>query len=223
MRLTNLIAIAAFAAAGAAGAVTVPNGDFEAGNTGFTSAYNYGPNANDLATFGENTYSVVNNAQFSHSLFVSYGDHTTGAGLYLVANGATTPNTTVYASSAIALIAGGSYSFGGFFSNAYPDSPAQIDFRVSLDGGPATSIGTYTIAAGAGVWDGASFTFNNGTATSAVLSFVDLNTAGGGNDFGIDDITLTAVPEPATWGLMIAGFAGVGIAARRRRAGVVAA
>jgi len=216
------LALVAALSASAAGAVVVPNGDFEAGNSGFTSAYNYGPNANDLSTLGVNTYSVVNNAQFSHSLFNSYGDHTTGQGLYLVANGATTANTTVYASSSIAVIAGKSYTFGGFFSNAYADSPAQIDFLVSLDGGPATSIGTYTIAAGAGVWNGASFNFNSGTATSAVLSFVDLNLAGDGNDFGIDDITLTAVPEPATWGLMIVGFGLVGFAARRRRTAVAA-
>ncbi len=216
MRLLITAAVALIASG--ASAVTVPNGDFEAGNTDFTSGYNYGPNANDLSTLGEDTYSVVNNAQFSHSSFVSYGDHTTGEGLYLVGNAATTPGTPVYTSSSIAIVAGKTYTFGGFFSNAYPDSPAQIDFLVSLDGGPATSIGSYTIAAGAGVWNAASFTFYSGTATSAVLSFVDLNTAGGGNDFGIDDITLTAVPEPATWGLMIVGFSLVGFAARRRTA-----
>lgn len=221
MRLLTTAAIALIASG--AGAVTVPNGDFEAGNTGFTSAYKYGPNANDLSTMGEDTYSVVDNAQFSHSSFVRYGDHTSGEGLYLVANAAVTANTTVYASSSIAVIAGKTYTFGGFFSNAYPDSPAQIDFRVSLDGGPAASIGSYTIAAGAGVWNSASFTFNSGTATSVVLSFVDLNLAGGGNDFGIDDITLTgAVPEPATWGLMLVGFGLVGFAARRRGATVSA-
>lgn len=36
--------------------------------------------------------------------------------------------------------------------------------------------------------------------------------------FEFDDIAVTAVPEPATWGLMIAGFAMVGAAARRRNA-----
>ena len=32
-----------------------------------------------------------------------------------------------------------------------------------------------------------------------------------------------AVPEPATWAMMIMGFGAVGMAARRRRKGVVAA
>ncbi len=34
----------------------------------------------------------------------------------------------------------------------------------------------------------------------------------------IDNVSLSVVPEPATWGLMLAGFALVGVAARRRAA-----
>lgn len=34
---------------------------------------------------------------------------------------------------------------------------------------------------------------------------------------GLSNIAFNAVPEPATWGLLIAGFAMVGVAARRRR------
>ncbi|TRW17792.1 PEPxxWA-CTERM sorting domain-containing protein [Glacieibacterium frigidum] len=39
---------------------------------------------------------------------------------------------------------------------------------------------------------------------------------------GLSNIAFNAVPEPATWGLLIAGFAVVGIAARRRRTAVAA-
>ena len=217
------IAAAALLIGSAAGAVVVPNGDFQGGFTSFTSDYNYGPAANQLSTGGENYFSVVSNAQFSHGSYVSYGDHTSGQGLYLVANASVTADRTVYRSSTITVTPGKTYTFGAFFSNAYPDSPADIDFRISLDGGAATSIGDYTIANGAGVWNSAGFTFNSGTATSVTLSFVDLNTAGGGNDFGIDDVSLTGtVPEPATWGLMLAGFAMVGVAARRRKVALAA-
>lgn len=38
----------------------------------------------------------------------------------------------------------------------------------------------------------------------------------------IDNVSLAVVPEPATWGLMIAGFGLVGFAARRRRSVVTA-
>lgn len=41
-----------------------------------------------------------------------------------------------------------------------------------------------------------------------------------GYDVGIDNInfTVSAVPEPATWAMMLVGFAGLGFAARRRKA-----
>ena len=41
--------------------------------------------------------------------------------------------------------------------------------------------------------------------------------------FEIDDVAGSAVPEPAAWALMLAGFGMVGAAARRRKAAVVAA
>ena len=42
---------------------------------------------------------------------------------------------------------------------------------------------------------------------------------GGGDNLGplVDNVSLTAVPEPAAWALMILGFAGVGGLLRRRR------
>jgi len=40
---------------------------------------------------------------------------------------------------------------------------------------------------------------------------------------GLDEVALAAVPEPATWALMLTGFFGLGLALRRRRAGLAAA
>ena len=185
-----------------------------------------GSNAGDLAsaglTAGAGYYAVVSNAQFSHPSFYSFGDHTTGSGLYLVANGAITDGVAVYTSAPIAVAAHTTYSFGAYFANAYPANPANIDFLVALGGGSATSLGTFTIPNGAGVWNAGAKTFTTGTATSVTLSFVDRNTQANGNDFGIDDIKLTAVPEAATWAMMVAGFGLVGLG-MRRRGGAVAA
>ena len=49
--------------------------------------------------------------------------------------------------------------------------------------------------------------------------------APGGNDFAVDNISITAVPEPTTWGLMILGFGAAGAALRtsRRRMALVRA
>ena len=38
-----------------------------------------------------------------------------------------------------------------------------------------------------------------------------------GNDFAMDNLVLTAVPEASTWAMMILGFFGIGFIAYRRR------
>ncbi|TRW18429.1 PEPxxWA-CTERM sorting domain-containing protein [Glacieibacterium frigidum] len=65
-------------------------------------------------------------------------------------------------------------------------------------------------------WFDEAFTFT-ATSTSQVLTFLSVGTPNGLPPIAaLDGVSLTAVPEPATWGLMIAGFAMVGIASRRR-------
>ena len=78
-------------------------------------------------------------------------------------------------------------------------------------------------------WSNATFYFV-ATSTSAVVEFQSVDTSGdplnadvknvskGGNE--ITNISLTAVPEPATWAMMLAGFAMVGAALRRRSTAV---
>ncbi|QXQ08678.1 PEPxxWA-CTERM sorting domain-containing protein [Sphingosinicellaceae bacterium] len=62
------------------------------------------------------------------------------------------------------------------------------------------------------------------SAVSQVLSFLAVGTPNGAPPISfLDGVSLTAaVPEPATWGLMLVGFGAVGITARRR-SNVVAA
>lgn len=61
------------------------------------------------------------------------------------------------------------------------------------------------------------FTWGGGNAT---LTFASLN-APSNNPYGpvIGDVSISAVPEPATWAMMILGFLGVGFVAYRRRSG----
>ena len=51
--------------------------------------------------------------------------------------------------------------------------------------------------------------------------YVNRNTSYGGDSTGLN-ITISDVPEPAMWGMMLAGFALVGVAARRRTSVVTA-
>ena len=66
-------------------------------------------------------------------------------------------------------------------------------------------------------WNDATFKFK-ATSTSQVLSFLSIGTPAGLPPIALlDGVSLTAVPEPATWGLMILGFAGAGVMIRSRR------
>ena len=112
---------------------------------------------------------------------------------------------------------------------------------VNDDGSLVSLVGAGTIKSGLGGTAGVVNTSaNDGTS---LLSFADAfgsynryiftTSVGGelnynglvGQGYRIDSITLdaAAVPEPATWAMLIAGFGFVGAAARRRRAGMVSA
>ncbi len=58
------------------------------------------------------------------------------------------------------------------------------------------------------------FDFGDARVNTVILSSTQ-------NSFEVDNFAAAAVPEPAAWALMIAGFGAVGFALRRRRAGQV--
>ena len=81
----------------------------------------------------------------------------------------------------------------------------------------------YSLAShGVGAWEAESLNFT-ATSASEVLSFLAIGTPNGEPPIAfLDGVSLSAAPEPATWALMLGGFALVG-AAQRRRVSVVAA
>ena len=86
------------------------------------------------------------------------------------------------------------------------------------------SVGTKTTnLANAGTWEGLSTSWNSGGATTATLKLINRNTAAGGNDFAIDDIslsiesTVTPIPEPEIYAMMGMGLGLLGWVGRRRK------
>ena len=72
-------------------------------------------------------------------------------------------------------------------------------------------------------WTPVSFEFT-ATGPTATLTFESTTTGLSGNGdyptaFGpaLDNVTVTAVPEPSTWVMMLLGFVGVGFVAYRRK------
>lgn len=89
--------------------------------------------------------------------------------------------------------------------------------RPGYDGLPFTvgdSAKTYNVAAPLDSWRAESFSFQ-ATGASQTFTFAVSN-VGSDHSVGIDNIALTAVPEPATWAMMLVGFAGLGFAGYRR-------
>ena len=222
---TRLLAALAVACGASANAQNlVGNGDFEAGNTGFSSDYAFAPASNTT----EGQYTVRTDPFPWNGAFISAPDHTTGSGLMYVGNGSPVDGAVVWRSDAIGVTANTDYFFEAFVMNVccsspFPgNTPSILEFSVA---GLATeSLGTATTnLALAGTWEGLSKSWNSGANTSVVLSLINRNTARGGNDFAIDDVflgttsTVTPVPEPETYALMLLGLGAVGAVARRRK------
>ena len=56
-----------------------------------------------------------------------------------------------------------------------------------------------------------------GTGTSEILNFTNTSPTMGNAGILLDEVSVSAVPEPATWMMMIGGFGVAGVAMRRRR------
>jgi hypothetical protein len=111
----------------------------------------------------------------------------------------------------------------GAFSVTTATIPASSVSMLQLfTGGNATTAGTTPVASAPGSGVSGSLTTALLPSTWYTFSYTaTLSTAGdisGPASFYVS----TAVPEPATWGLMLIGFAGIGYAMRRRRRPVLA-
>jgi hypothetical protein len=228
--LTGAAVAAVLLSAGAASAATnlVVNGDFSAGNTGFTSGYTFVPYPTDMHP--EGLYTVGSNPFAVHSSWIDLEDGNNR----LIVNGATTaPLPFVWREDVAA--AAGTYDFSldaadicCNTSYSGPNLPSLLTFQYSSDGGATFSdlgVVLTTPPGDAGVFHTISGSFVVPTAGTLRLQIGSGNDFAGGNDFAIDNIVVQAagVPEPASWALMITGFGLAGATLRRRRAVAVAA
>ena len=192
----------------------VVNGNFSAGNTGFTSDYAYKVDQPGLVPAGQgelyddsgiNGYSIVNNGQNVHTYFFGI-DHTqnvTGNRNFMIVNGHGTlvvwketvtvqPNTDYYfAAWAMSVNDAGNYAQLRFAVNG-----VQVGTTATLGAGPNTVALANTNTYWTRFYSNPKW--NSGALSGpVVLSIIDLNTSLPGNDFGLDDIsfgTLASVP-----------------------------
>jgi hypothetical protein len=173
----------------------IQNGDFEAGNTGFTTAYNYGTAS---PPFGY--YSIGTNPSLWCGCSISHGDHTTGYGKMMMVDGATNPPGPIFRNvwgQIITVTPNTTYYFSGWIQNSGIGSnfnpTANLILKINN-----TGVGSQLYAnAPAGTWKQWTATWNSGNATSASLSIVNAELSGQGNNFEMDDLYFGQSPSGA--------------------------
>lgn len=203
-----LAATAAVALSGGAFAATIINGSFETGvpDPGAFATLDAGSTNVDGWTVGGAGIDYIGSYWFAQDGVRSLDLSALGAGSV---------------SQDLATAIGGRYAVT-FFMSGNPEGAPGLKTLIASAGAASQ---TFTIDASAFsspniVWT--PFTFNfTATAATTTLTF----TSGVDTAFGaaLDNVAITAVPEPASWGMLIAGLGLVGYAQRRRSRRSVAA
>lgn len=161
----------------------VTNGDFSAGNAGFTSSYQY--SASGLPA---GVYFVGQNPSAWNASMIGCQDHSSGNGNMLIVNGSIEPNVNVW-SQTINIQPNTSYAFSIWLQTLSPGSPEQLQF--SINDKPLDDI--FQASANTCEWKQFYTIWNSGNSTTAVISIVNMNQVASGNDFTLDDISFAPV------------------------------
>ena len=170
----------------------VVNGDFEQGNIGFDSDYAYRTPSGNNTLYDEGVYTITTAVNLVHSEAPSPAcshDHTTGSGKMMAVNGGSDVNKTVWQQTVRGLQTYTSYVFSAWVMNwdKGNDALAQLEFSINsqLQGGRVSPQGGY------GHWTQVYAVWNSGQADTATIRLVNFQAAAYGNDFAIDDISLS--------------------------------
>lgn len=164
----------------------IENGDFEQGNTLFVTEYTQVADPNPFGV--QAAYDIVTNPNAWFTAFSSCGDHTSGSGNLMVFDGAVDPtgNVIVWSNqNPVSVTPNTDYTFSYYVASVSPENPARLEVFINgvSQGPPVTAPGATCL------WTEVSYNWNSGADASAIFVIYDRNSASGGNDFALDDIT----------------------------------
>jgi len=160
----------------------VQNGDFEQGNTSFSSDYVYNPG---FTMFPFGSYEVTS----TPASFPDCPDHTSGSGSYMVVDGAQTPNLQVWCQT-VPVTANTDYNLSAWALSFVTNAPFAL-LKFTINGVAVGS--TLNVSPPQCLWRPFSAIWNSGANTSATICIEDITVTGSNNDFGIDDIALNPI------------------------------
>ena len=144
-----------------------------------------------------------------------------------ITNNTTVPNTIAFDTANAAVGTDTSfidflvnYNSVGTFSVTTATNPASTVTLLNVLTGQMVPLDTGTYGGSAGSSTGSNYSLNlttNLAANTWYRFFYTANMAKVGDISGTASFDAAAVPEPATWAMMLLGFAGIGMALRRRR------
>ena len=206
--LCVVFGVAGLAMASTSVSAAILNGDFQTGTIApSTSAYLV-----DATMTPAGTYNIATFDTF-HPSWADFFDHTFGdsSGRYMVVNGLAGVGGMAWAQT-VSVDPGADYSVAAWFASVYGFATSSLQFRIVGDGTTLSPV--FGAPGDTSIWEQTDFEFNTGTASSISVQIWDTTGVGDGNDYAIDDITLTKVPAPGT--MAFGAFALLARARRRR-------
>lgn len=204
MKTLLLAAAALVALPAAASAATVI--DFNAGNVTAPGQLAYAPGFTQYNQGVTGAASVANVSFFGTSGIdfgpFGFNANSTPTGFLQTYSGLTDGSFTL---SGLSLPAGTSFTLS--FADVVRNAGTPFSFTITQG---ADLLGTY---AADSVFTTNSLTF---TSNGGSLTFSAVNGGGVDASAAIDNISVSAVPETATWAMMLAGFGMIGFAVRRK-------
>ena len=167
----------------------IVNGDFSSGYEGFTTDYLYIAETGDHALYEEGKCAVGTSPHDYHQGFIEHGDHTTGTGNMLIANGSPSNLDYVWIQN-ISVERGKTYEFSAWFLKVnIKFDTFKEDIEFSVNGTPI--MGSYDKTEND--WEryyGRYTAIESGEVEIKIRSVSEVRQ---GNDYAIDDISFSAM------------------------------